>query len=154
MKTITVKNPEQRLREVMVHPTEKWVQTCHSGNCGCVSHDSGYFLVTGEVPDEVKTAEVGGTVHSHARTIRVDDAEGRCREHVAALVRRLEADSPGRHWSDAGREAYEATALQLAIARKALEFIRAGHNPHAAYEMAEEDCREEQAASSAEGRRP
>jgi len=64
MKTITVRNPELRLKEIMFFQRVDWIRTCH---------DAGYYSVTGDVPDYVEVAEVG----PHPFTIRVDDAAGR-----------------------------------------------------------------------------
>ena len=85
MKTITVIDPEKRLREVMSNIKTEWVQTCHSSTCNHMSHDPGYNRVTGDVPDEVEVAKVGASVRSHPTTIRTDDAEGK-----ATLARWLE----------------------------------------------------------------
>ncbi len=65
MQTKTIVNPSQKLRSLISILSEGWVQTCHTGNCNCFSHDSGYTEVVAEVSDEV-AARIRKTPHTPA----------------------------------------------------------------------------------------
>jgi len=102
MKTVTVKNPDKNLRSVMTNITEKWVQTCHTDTCGCMSHDPGYMLVTGQVPDDVEVREVGESVHSHPQTVT---GKSLAQTIVAsAMAAEAEFVKAGVYWDGTPRE--------------------------------------------------
>jgi len=149
MKNIQVKNPSQRLLAIMTVMSKTYVRTCHSDTCSCFSHDSGYALLTGEVPDEVEVQEVGGSVHSHPTTIRVDDPEGGLQLHLSHLRQQAKHASPGASCSRAGARFADGIDREIRVSRRALEMVRLGSNLASAEAKAES----EEKASEAQARR-
>lgn len=92
MKKIEVQNPERRLRQMMVNVQTEFIRTCMSDTCSCMSHDSGFEVVSGDVPDHVEVWTGGGSPHGHARTLRADDERGK----AAVMAARF----PCAYWFD------------------------------------------------------
>lgn len=113
------------------------VITCHSSTCNHFSHEGGYTVYTGQVPDEVETALIGTSVSSHGITIRTDDAEGQAQKAVADLRRNIGQDNGASRCSRAGERHYSRLGDELRQAERTLQLIRAGIDPDDARKKAQ-----------------
>ncbi len=67
MQTMTIVNPSRKLQALITILNKGYEQTCHTDNCNCMSHDSGYDWVEAEVSDEVaaRIRKTPGNPSSH-----------------------------------------------------------------------------------------
>lgn len=138
MKTITVIDPDSRLRATIINPTHRWVQTCHSDTCGCMSHDSGYYEWSGQVPDHVEVARRGASVHGHGTSYIISDTEGRLEHdaaHWAACCRNY-----GPIGCIAAERCYATFEGRWKLASRVLELFRQGMAEEAARQQAEQEA--------------
>ena len=111
-----VQNPTTRLvneikRVLGREPQQKYVRTCLSDTCNCVSHDSGYYEV--ECPANIPLLGIPGDVHSHGGT-DFGDSLGLLKAEIRYEKRTEEIWSYSNYESEKLPELKRALAIYLA----------------------------------------